>query len=139
MRKIFRIQILGKRNAFISSDEVIISCKFFIFRIITRPKTAGPHICIQYYKIPLEKEYTNFFQRDIFCKALVAALNKKFSTQVQILNAENKSPEEKIAYTIVLSGSQIQQVSDAYDALEMFFEMCFKKIVLDKSLGNILY
>jgi hypothetical protein len=62
---------------------------------------------------------------------------EKFSIQVQIVNNKNEHPEEKVAYTVALSGPQVQQVTVAYDALEMLFGMCLQKIVLDKNIGNI--
>jgi len=53
------------------------------------------------------------------------------------VNTKNDYPEGKVAYTVVLSGSQVQQVTAAYDALEMLFGMSLQEKVFDKNIGNI--
>jgi hypothetical protein len=53
------------------------------------------------------------------------------------VNTKNDYPQEKVAYTVVLSGSQVQQVTAAYDALEMLLTMSLQKKVFNKNIGNI--
>jgi hypothetical protein len=53
------------------------------------------------------------------------------------VNTKNDHPEERVAYTVVLSGSQVQQVTAAHDALELLFAMSLQKKVFDKNIGNI--
>jgi len=63
---------------------------------------------------------------------------EQYSIQVQIENNRNDYPEENVAYTVVLTNSQMQQLMLAYDALDMFFGMCLQTKVFDKNIGNIL-
>ncbi len=90
----------------------------------------------QYYKIPRDKQYAKFFQQDIFCDSLQLALIEQFSVEVQIMNARDDYNDEKVAYTVVLSGSPVQ-VTLGYDALEMLLTMSLQKKTLDKNIGNI--
>ena len=119
-------------NTFGCSDDCL-----FLLRDYRRPKTSGLRSPTQYYKILPDKEYINFFQQDIFCENLIAALVERCSIQAEIINTRNNSPEAKGAYTIALSGTHVQQVSAAYDALEMLFGMCLQKIIIDKNIGKI--
>ena len=52
------------------------------------------------------------------------------------MNAGDDCNDEKVAYTILLSGSHVQ-VSLAYDALEILLTMSIQKKILDKNVGNI--
>jgi hypothetical protein len=63
---------------------------------------------------------------------------EQYSIQVQIENNRNDYPEENVAYTVVLTNSQMQPLMLAYDALDMFFGMCLQTKVFDKNIGNIL-
>ncbi|CAF1150856.1 unnamed protein product, partial [Rotaria sordida] len=99
-----------------------------------RPLTAKSRLPTQSYKIPRDKQYTKFFQHDRFCESLQLALIEQFSVQVQIMNARDNYSDANVAYTVVLSGSQVQ-VTLAYDALEMLLTMSLQKKTLDKNIG----
>ncbi|CAF1055974.1 unnamed protein product [Rotaria sordida] len=73
-----------------------------------RPLTAKSRLPTQSYKIPRDKQYTKFFQHDRFCESLQLALIEQFSVQVQIMNARDNYSDANVAYTVVLSGSQVQ-------------------------------
>ena len=107
-------------------------------RIVSRrPLTAKSRLPTQHYKVSLKKEYVVFFRQDTFCQNLKDVLVEKFLVQAEIKNSSIDYTRELIAYTVVLSGSTVHEVSQAFDALELFFTTCFKKKFLDKTIGSI--
>ena len=101
-----------------------------------RPITAKSRSPTQHYKILRDKPCAKFFQQNMFCDSLQLAIIEKFSIEVQIINGTDGFNDEKVAYTVVLSGSHVQ-VSLAYDALELLLTMSIQKKILDKNISNI--
>ena len=101
---------------------------------------ATPRSSVQSYKIPQGEHYTKFFQQDLFCEKLKTALMKQFPVEVQIIynRGDGGDVGEKTAYAVEMSGSEIQQLTSAYDALELLMiASSLKKKIFDGNIGNI--
>lgn len=106
------------------------------FRNSRHSKTVGSRLPIQEYKILKNKNYTNFFYQENFFQNLQDTLIEHFLIQAQLLKNTNDHNSDHVAFTITLSGSELQQVMKAYDALELFLTTCLQHEIINKTKGN---
>ncbi|CAM4880187.1 unnamed protein product [Rotaria socialis] len=142
-----RAAVMGKERVFNSNDmegkAPIAQYKQALFsrrpplQSFRRPTTAVSRSPTQYYKVLREKDCTIFLKQDTFCEKLKDALVADFLVQTQILNGADNRSEENVAYTIVLSGSQLPKVTQAYDALDLLLTTSLKIKFVDKNIGTI--
>ncbi|CAF2698612.1 unnamed protein product [Rotaria sp. Silwood2] len=70
----------------------------------------GTRLRTQFYKVLKNKECSKMFRKHEFGQNLKYALVEQFPINIQIMEGSNDSNDENVAYTIIISGSQMLQI-----------------------------